>query len=108
MPPPGSAVRNKCLRVEQRPEHLLDEERVTFGSSDHQTVQAWLVDAHKIDDKISMKIARDIAKKIESEMTRYPNKYAGLMIELIQGEGGRRALGMGRFHPGCRRRRGRR
>ena len=29
-----------------------------------------------------------ITSKIESEMTRYPNKYAGLMIELIQGEGG--------------------
>jgi ribonuclease Y len=42
-----------------------------------------IVDAHKVDDKISMKIARDIAKKIESEMT-YPGEIKVTLIREVR------------------------
>ena len=42
-----------------------------------------IVDAHKVDDKVSMKIARDIAKKIESDMT-YPGEIKVTLIREVR------------------------
>jgi ribonuclease Y len=42
-----------------------------------------IVDAHKVDDKISMKIARDIAKKIETDMT-YPGEIKVTLIREVR------------------------
>jgi ribonuclease Y len=42
-----------------------------------------IVDAHKVDDKVSMKIARDIAKKIETDMT-YPGEIKVTLIREVR------------------------
>jgi len=47
-----------------------------------QTVKH-LVDAKMIDDKVSAKVARDIAKKIESEM-QYPGEIKVTVLREVQ------------------------
>ena len=84
---PG-ARRESLERYVKRLQDLEDLAKGFDGVRQAYAIQAGrevrvIVDAHKIDDKISMKIARDIAKKIESEMT-YPGEIKVTLIREVR------------------------
>jgi ribonucrease Y len=84
---PG-ARRESLERYVKRLQDLEDLAKGFEGVRQAYAIQAGrevrvIVDAHKVDDKVSMKIARDIAKKIETDMT-YPGEIKVTLIREVR------------------------